>query len=281
MGIMMKKKAYITAIRLLTFMLSLSGCAQLEQAKNAIDPTKDLSVDYGWIVNDSSPREEAVGIVVTNNGDKAATNVSVLITPYDADGNVLSFSEDDPGYGSGSSLRTVIINTIMPGEKAAVLDDGFIDFNNAPDHIGVTISSVQWKNPEKLPAGSVDIEEFSCEPWSDVAYVKLKNNTENIYDVEDKLMVNLLNIVFISYDAAGKIVGADMETVQYLGAGEETTVEMYLDGTLNGDGAETVEAYVFRSDFDPNNDDIYTDSEGNEYTTEEVIQYLEEKKNNS
>ena len=29
------------------------------------------------------------------------------------------------------------------------------------------------------------------------------------------------------------------------------------------------------------NDDIYTDSEGNEYTTEEVIQYLEEKKNNS
>lgn len=249
--------------------------------KNAIDPTKDLSVDYGWIVNGSSPREEAVGIVVTNNGDKAATNVGVLITPYDADGNVLSFSEDDPGYGSGSSLRTVIINTILPGEKAAVLDDGFIDFKDAPDHIGVTISSVQWKNPEKLPAGSVDIEEFSCEPWSDVAYVKLKNNTENIYDVEDKLMVNLLNIVFISYDADGKIVGADMETVQYLGAGEESTVEMHLDGTLNGDGAETVEAYVFRDDFDPNNDDIYTDSEGNEYTTEEVIQYLEEKKNNS
>ena len=50
-------------------------------------------MDFGWTVLEENPIESPVGIVVTNNGDKVATDVEILVTPYDADGNAIDYRE--------------------------------------------------------------------------------------------------------------------------------------------------------------------------------------------
>lgn len=271
----------VTALCLVMCMCVLGGCSQLNEIKDKIDPAKDLSVEYGWTVKDTSPHSETIGVVVTNNGEKAATDIEVMITPYDADGNVITYKEGDPGMENGgtpSANHTWMISTIMPGEKKAVCDYGFEDLKEAPDHIDATIKTVKWKDPAKIPEGDVTVTDYSYVPGSDYAYVTLKNTTEYDYDVDDLLLLYMLNLEFIGYDSEGRIVGADHGTVQYLAAGAEEGVELYLDGTLAGTGAETVEVFTSRDDFDPDVNATYYDMNGKEYTKEDVLKYLEEKK---
>lgn len=239
-------KRLLTVICLGLCIFAISGCSKVDEIKDTIDPGSKLSLDFGWTVLEENPNESPVGIVVTNNSDKVATNVTFQVTPYDADGNEIEYSEGDPGYESGRDVKmahTGWIGRIMPGEKAGTYDAGFSDLKNVPDHIEVTIREAKWVDPSEFAEGTVTVEDYSYAPGDEVAYVTLKNTTEYDFDINASDGSPWMNLNFIGYGADGKIVGADFGTVQYLAAGAEEKMEILLDGGLAGAGAETVEIY--------------------------------------
>lgn len=240
-------KRLLTVICLGLCIFAISGCSKVDEIKDTIDPGSKLSVDFGWTVLEENPNESPVGIVVTNNGDKVATDVEILVTPYDVDGNAIEYTEGDPGYENGGSIKmahTLMIGTIMPGEKAATIDMGFFDLKNVPDHVDVSIRSANWKDPSELTEGTVTVEGCRYAPGDEYAYVTLKNSTEYDFDVNAGGNSPWMNVFFIGYDADGKIVSGIYGTVQYLAAGAEEEVEIIPDGDLTGAGAETVEAFA-------------------------------------
>jgi hypothetical protein len=143
--------------------------------------------------------------------------------------------------------------------------------------VEVEVKSVEWKDSSELPEGDVTITDFSYNPGRDGGYATLKNTTAFTYDINDLLMMYWVNLNVIGYDADGKIVGGDYTSVQYLGAGSETTEEMTYNGKLPKTDAVTFEAYVERNDFKPDPNTIYYDENGKEYTAEEVEEYYRNK----
>jgi uncharacterized protein YuzE len=257
-------------------MLALGGCSKVDEVKDLIDPASKFDVDYGMTVIDADEPNQTIGIVVTNNSDKVATDVVLKITPYDAEGEMMNSNEAAEGDYS-PAIQDAVISYIYPGEKSATVYDNFYNLDKAPDHVEVEVKSVEWKDSSELPEGDVTITDFSYTPGSDVAYVSVKNTTGFTYDINDLLQQYWVNVNVIGYDEEGKIVGGDFGSVQYLGPDSETSEEMYLDGKLSKTDAVTFEPYVNRIDFQPDPGAIYYDKNGKEYTAEEVEEYYRNK----
>ena len=256
--------------------LALGGCSKIDEVKDTLDPGAKLDVDYGMTVIDADEPNQTIGIVVTNNNDKVAADVTLEITPYDAEGNVMNSNEVSEG-DYDPAVQEALIPYIQPGEKSAAVFDYFYNLDKAPDHVEVEVKSVEWKDSSELPEGDVTITDFSYSPGADTAYVSLKNTTSFIYDIDDLLHSYWVNINIIGYDDEGKIVGGDFSSVQYLGANSETSEQLILEGKLSKTDAVTFEAYVDRNDFKPEPNMIYYDENGKEYTAEEVEEYYRNK----
>lgn len=279
----MRKRSAILLISILCLMLclaacvlALGGCSKVDEVKDLIDPASKFDVDYGMTVIDADDPNQAVGIVVTNNSDKVATEVVLKITPYDAEGEMMNSNEAAEGDYS-PAIQDAVISYILPGEKSGTVYDNFYNLDKAPDHVEVEVKDVEWKDSSELPEGDVTITDFSYNPGWDGGYATLKNTTAFTYDINDLLMIYWVNLNVIGYDADGKIVGGDYTSVQYLGAGSETTEEMTYNGKLPKTDAVTFEAYVERNDFKPDPNTIYYDENGKEYTAEEVEEYYRNK----
>ena len=271
-----KYRTLLLVLCLAACMLALGGCSKVDEVKDLIDPASKFDVDYGMTVIDADEPNQAVGIVVTNNSDKVATDVVLKITPYDAEGEMMNSNEAAEGDYS-PAIQDAVISYIHPGEKSATVYDNFYNLDKAPDHVEVEVKSVEWKDSSELPEGDVTITDFSYTPGSDVAYVSVKNTTGFTYDINDLLQQYWVNVNVIGYDEEGKIVGGDFSSVQYLGANSETSEQLILEGKLSKTDAVTFEAYVERNDFKPDPNTIYYDENGKEYTAEEVEEYYENK----
>ena len=271
-----KYRTLLLVLCLAACMLALGGCSKVDEVKDLIDPASKFDVDYGMTVIDADEPNQAVGIVVTNNSDKVATDVVLKITPYDAEGEMMNSNEAAEGDYS-PAIQDAVISYILPGEKSATVFDYFYNLDTAPDHVEVEVKGVEWKDSSELPEGDVTITDFSYSPGADTAYVSLKNTTSFIYDIDDLLHSYWVNINIIGYDDEGKIVGGDFSSVQYLGANSETSEQLILEGKLSKTDAVTFEAYVERNDFKPDPNTIYYDENGKEYTAEEVEEYYENK----
>ena len=271
-----KYRTLLLVLGLAACMLALGGCSKVDEVKDLIDPASKLDVDYGMTVIDADEPNQTIGIVVTNNSDKVATDVVLKITPYDAEGEMMNSNEAAEGDYS-PAIQDAVISYILPGEKSATVFDYFYNLDTAPDHVEVEVKGVEWKDSSELPEGDVTITDFSYTPGSDVAYVSVKNTTGFTYDINDLLQQYWVNVNVIGYDEEGKIVGGDFGSVQYLGPDSETSEEMYLDGKLSKTDAVTFEPYVNRIDFQPDPGAIYYDKNGKEYTAEEVEEYYRNK----
>lgn len=271
-----KYRTLLLVLGLAACMLALGGCSKVDEVKDKLDPASKLDVEYGMTVIDADEPNQTIGIVVTNNSDKVATDVVLKITPYDAEGEMMNSNEAAEGDYS-PAIQDAVIPYIQPGEKSATVFDYFYNLDKAPDHVEVEVKGVEWKDSSELPEGDVTITDFSYTPGSDVAYVSLKNTTGFTYDINDLLQQYWVNVNVIGYDEEGKIVGGDFGSVQYLGPDSETSEEMYLDGKLSKTDAVTFEAYVDRIDFKPESGTTYYDKNGKEYTAEEVEEYYRNK----
>ena len=135
--------------------LALCGCSKAEEVKSMFDPGSKLDIEYGMTVLDADSQDETIGIVVTNNNDKAASSVMLKLTPYDAEGNVMTYSEG--GSEAGSSAEILLeISYIMPGEKAGLVVNDIPDLERSPDHVDVTVdqsgADVLVRNVDLFPA---------------------------------------------------------------------------------------------------------------------------------
>ena len=274
-------KRLLTLAVIAVCVLVLAGCAKVSKLINMADQDKNLTIEYGWTVTGTSPHEDNIGIVLTNNGDLVATDITVKFIPYDKDNKEITYSEEDPGWGESfgpAENNTVLIDSIiLPGSKTAFIDDGFTDLKEAPDHFKATIESVEWKDVSEIAEGDVTVEDYSYDVGSDYAIVTLKNTTDNEYDSQDKFSLQNLEIFIIGYDSDGNIVGGDSSYYLDLSAGKEADFEILLDGRLANTNAETAEIFVSRVDFDPGTL-IEMETDGHTYTAEEITEYYESKK---
>ena len=273
--IMMKRnRTLIMMLCAAVCILALCGCSKAEEVKSMFDPGSKLDIEYGMTVLDADSQDETIGIVVTNNNDKAASSVMLKLTPYDAEGNVMTYSEG--GSEAGSSAEILLeISYIMPGEKAGLVVDDIPDLERSPDHVDVTVDDCKWLDESKVPEGDVAITDFVFNAEENSAVVSLKNTTDFTYDLNDLLGVYTLSVGVIGYDAEGRIVGGDSSAIEYLGPDSEITEELYFGGKLDRTEAVTYEPYVKRDDFIPDPATKYYDSNGKEYTAKEVEEYLE------
>ncbi|MBP3897315.1 MAG: hypothetical protein J6D57_05740, partial [Mogibacterium sp.] len=70
-----KYRTLLLVLGLAACMLALGGCSKVDEVTDLIDPASKFDVDYGMTVIDADDPNQAVGIVVTNNNDKVATEV--------------------------------------------------------------------------------------------------------------------------------------------------------------------------------------------------------------
>ena len=241
----MKKTTFLFLICVLFAGISLSGCSTVAKQ---INPTLSMDIEYGYFDNgDDMPA--TVMVVVTNNHERAATDVEISLTPYDAEGNVIYADADESGGYTGSGTITELIPLIMPGESAGLCSYAFHFLSEKPDHVEAEITSAIMKDVSDIPEGTVTIKDFSYDMGADRIYVTLENTTDNDYDASDPEGHHSLNVIVIAYDSDGKIVGGDDGTVQYLEAHSEGQEEVYLLGLLAGTSAESVKVFPLCFDY--------------------------------
>lgn len=119
-----KYRTLLLVLCLAACILTLGGCSKVDEVKDLIDPASKFDVDYGMTVIDADDPNQAVGIVVTNNNDKVATEVVLNITPYDAEGEMMNSNEVSEGDYS-PAVQEALIPYIQPGEKSATVYDNF------------------------------------------------------------------------------------------------------------------------------------------------------------
>lgn len=279
---MNKRTALIVTLISAMLIFCLAGCSEDGAPVNNGDPNNELKIEFGRTVIDSSECRESIAVKVTNTSELAATDVMLDVIPYDADGNIIEFGEDDPGTEDGrigKATNTLSIDCIMPGETTGCFDFGFYELKNVPDHIDVQLMSVSWRDPDKIEGGDVILEDYSYSIGSEEICLTLKNETDYDYDINDPLGKHTLNVIIIAFDEDDNITGGTFASVNArLDAGDEVTTAEYVDAEyIRGIPAARVEVYLERYDVRDDAQVTYFDDEGNELTEEEYLRYLEDK----